>query len=379
MSLLTPRTDFVEARTSAFQSIHNLRINGNFDFWQRGTSFTSVTNGLYTADRWRYQKLGTASLQNITQDTDVPTVTQSGFQSLYSMLITQSATTDVTVDAGDLLGIGQRMEGQDYVNLHGGKGREQFWIKASIAGVYPIAFRNSAANRSYVTTFTVAAANTWQKITIDIALDSSGTWLFDNGIGLVMNIGLMVGSTYQTATQGSWVAGEFYAPSGVTLVNVAGTSGATIRLAQSSCIPGDFVATSGVVADLPFRRAGRTIGDELRMCWRYLYRVVNDIGFNQTLGTVIVRDSTTVTLITTYPVQLRTSASVTGAPASSFIVQGGNPIGNRIPSAFALLDGGIYSSRIDFTLPSGGLYGGSSLFIFNNTIGTAFINFDAEL
>ena len=269
MSLLTPRTDFVEARTSAFQSIHNLRINGNFDFWQRGTSFTSVTNGLYTADRWRYQKLGTASLQNITQDTDVPTVTQSGFQSLYSMLITQSATTDVTVDAGDLLGIGQRMEGQDYVNLHGGKGREQFWIKASIAGVYPIAFRNSASNRSYVTTFTVAAANTWQKITIDIALDSSGTWLFDNGIGLVMNIGLMVGSTYQTATQGSWVAGEFYAPSGVTLVNVAGTSGATIRLAQSSCIPGDFVATSGVVADLPFRRAGRTIGGELNMCQRF--------------------------------------------------------------------------------------------------------------
>ena len=269
MSLLTPRTDFVEERTSAFQSIHNLRINGNFDFWQRGTSFTSVTNGLYTADRWRYQKLGTASLQNITQDTDVPTVTQSGFQSLYSMLITQSATTDVTVDAGDLLGIGQRMEGQDYVNLHGGKGREQFWIKASIAGVYPIAFRNSASNRSYVTTFTVAAADTWQKITIDIALDSSGTWLFDSNIGLVMNIGLMVGSTYQTATQGSWVAGEFYAPSGVTLVNVAGTSGATIRLAQSSCIPGDFVATSGVVADLPFRRAGRTIGGELHMCQRY--------------------------------------------------------------------------------------------------------------
>jgi hypothetical protein len=32
----------------------NLLINGNFDVWQRGTSFAAITNDDYSSDRWKW-------------------------------------------------------------------------------------------------------------------------------------------------------------------------------------------------------------------------------------------------------------------------------------------------------------------------------------
>ena len=37
---------------SGYTGFKNILINGGFDVWQRGTSFTATSGGVYTADRW---------------------------------------------------------------------------------------------------------------------------------------------------------------------------------------------------------------------------------------------------------------------------------------------------------------------------------------
>lgn len=253
--MTTPRIDDLN-------SYNNMIIGGNFDFWQRGTSFTAVANNAYSADRWQYTKVG-AMVGNITRSTDVPTVAQSGFASQFSLLYTIT-TVDSSIAAGEVSLLNYKIEGSDYALIHGGQSaRLQFWVKSSVTGTYGVALRNNAVNRSYVTTIAINAANTWERKTIDFTTDTAGTWLLDNSTGLQISIVLDSGTDFRTSTLNSWQNGNFVA--GSTQANFSATNGATFQLAQVMLVPGSYRAAT----NLTFKRAGRTIGDELRMCQRY--------------------------------------------------------------------------------------------------------------
>jgi hypothetical protein len=271
MATNTPRLDSLE---------RNLIINGNMDFWQRGTSFSSV-NG-FTADRWNVSVTGytvTAS-----RSTDVPTLAQSSFQSQYSLLATNG--TGAAPTAGQFWTNRYSVEGFDYQQIHGKKVRLQFWIKSSVAGTYSVALRNNAADRNYVTTFTISSASTWEKKTIDIQMDTAGTWVFDNGEGLRLFITNTVGSTFSTSTLNTWQAGNFIGATGQT--QLGATTGATFQLAQVMLIPQDLSTAGATTVDLPFQRAARSIGHELQMCQRY-YETSYESG--TALGTATITGS----------------------------------------------------------------------------------------
>jgi hypothetical protein len=78
----------------AAQPSDNLLINGAFQIWQRGTSFSNPVAGTYLADRW----LATANAANVTRSSDLPFGTGfslefSGTNSAIAQRIEASACT----------------------------------------------------------------------------------------------------------------------------------------------------------------------------------------------------------------------------------------------------------------------------------------------
>lgn len=257
MSSLTTRLDNLERQ---------ICLNADFSLWQRGVGPVTPTSS-YTFLADRFSGLQSGYSATMQRSTDVPTLAQSGYQSVYSLLVTNA--TGASPTSGQWQALSYKIEGQDYQRIHGKMVRKQFWVKSSVAGTYVLALRNAATTRAYVTTYTIPSANTWIKVPLDILLDSAGTWAFDNSVGLEILWTLTSGSSFQTGTLGSWqtTAGTIWGATGQT--QWGATTGATFRIAQVSCIPGDFTLAGASNVDIPFQRAGRTIQQEIAMAQRY--------------------------------------------------------------------------------------------------------------
>jgi hypothetical protein len=246
MSAKTPELDSREDYSK------NIVINGNMDFWQRGTSFASPIPFSYTADRFQTIFSNTAT-RTISKDLVLIPNSQS-----ISSLKYLVGTADASVAAGDAEELRYLMEGSDFLPLAGKVFTLSFWVRSSITGTYCVSFRNSTTTRSYVTTYSISLANTWEYKTITLTHDTSGTWDYGSGMGLAIGFTFMAGTTYQTVAN-SWTNGNFISVAGA--VNLMGTAGAQWNLSQVQI-------TEGSEA-LPFRRAGKTIATELALCQRY--------------------------------------------------------------------------------------------------------------
>ena len=234
----------------------NRIINGDMRIDQRNAGASVTANdGVYSLDRWLYNawQAGKGTLQRST-------IAPAGF--INSLLFTSSSA--YSVGAGETFDIQQRVEGLNVTDLAWGTASAasvtlSFWVRSSLTGTFGGALQNGAQNRSYVFSYTISAANTWEQKTITIAGDTSGTWLTTNGIGILLTINLGVGTTYSGAA-GSWVTGGKFTVTGQT--SVVGTSGATWYITGVQLEAGS-VAT-------PFER--RQYGQELALCQRYYWQ-----------------------------------------------------------------------------------------------------------
>jgi hypothetical protein len=240
----------------------NLITNGDMSVDQRnsGSSVTvSHATDTFCPDRFRFTEnhSGTFTIQQVE---DAPDDLE------YSSKITVTGT-DTSLGAGEFARILQGIEGKNVSHLNWGSSNAKtctltFYVKSSVTGAYYISLFNSAANRSFVSGYTINTADTWEKKTITITGDTSGTWLTTNSAGIYISWSLGTGTTYQTSTLNRW-AGAFDMV-GSDQINLAATSGATWQLTGVSFVLGDTA---------PVTHPYESYDENLARCQRYLYQV----------------------------------------------------------------------------------------------------------
>jgi len=236
-------------------SNRRININGNFFIWQRGTSAITVSgDDDFTCDRFKGWANGGGTF-TVEQSTDVP---NNEFE--FSAKLTNTAT-DGSVAAGDDYRWATDIEGYDVARLAYGTSDAKtatlsFWVKSSLTGTYCGAFYSTTASRHYIYEYTISSANTWEKKTITVEGDTTGSWNRTNGNGLRIYWGFGSGSDVQ-GTADVWAAGEKW-----ETTNQAawiGSASATFFIAGVQLEVGE-TAT-------PFEH--RSYGDELTRCQRY--------------------------------------------------------------------------------------------------------------
>jgi len=241
----------------------NRIINGDMRIDQRnaGASVTasSSNNGL---DRWR-SEASQASKYSVQQNAGSVTP-PAGFSNYLGV----TSLSAYSVGASDEFLQRQNIEGFNFADLGWGAAGAQavtlsFWVRSSLTGTFGGSLQNSATSRNYPFSYTISAANTWEQKTVTIAGDTSGTWVgATNGVGVRVNFGLGVGSTY-SGTAGAWSSTYYSSATGAT--SVVGTNGATFYITGVQL-------EAGSVAS-PFER--RDYGRELMMCQRYFAKTYN--------------------------------------------------------------------------------------------------------
>lgn len=267
----------------------NIIINGDFNIWQRGTSFVGVVDNQYTVDRWVYRKINTTAVHDISRSTDVPTVAQAGRKFNYSVLI-DCQTIDASISAADIVVFFQRIEGYSFLPIAQKAFTISFWVKATKIGIYCVAFTNGSGDRGYVAEYVVNASDTWEKKTITVpASPSAGTWDYTNNVGINAVFCLAAGSNYQT-TPNIWQNGDFSATA--NQVNSCDNAANNFRLCG--------VQMEGGSITTPFEQ--RSIQSETILCQRY---------YEYGTGKVyIAAASSAIALAVNYKVQKRSPASL---------------------------------------------------------------------
>jgi hypothetical protein len=296
----------------------NKIINGDMRIAQRGTAtITGSSSAQYPVDRWAvYNGTGTVTF---AQSTDAP----AGFNASLNATVTATGSYSTS----GYTQITHKIEGFNCQDLAYGTSSAKtvvlsFWVKSSVVGTQNVSFKNSGNNRVYVATYTIDAANTWEKKIITIVGDTTGTWLVDSGIGLEVTFNLGMGTTYDVAA-GSWqAAGAKYSTSGA--IDFAANASATFYVTG--------VQLEQNYQPTPFEQ--RPIGIELALCQRYYYRLGNTSvsGTYLVPSNNIVYSASAVEGCLQHPVPMRTSAVTFGSNSVyAYNVYQGNWVG--IPRA----------------------------------------------
>jgi hypothetical protein len=357
----------IGGQDATFGGMRNRIINGDMRIDQRNAG-ASVTlgGGTYTVDRFIGYN-NTDGVFTVQQVTDVPTA--SGFTKSLKFTV---GTVDSSLSATQYAIIRQRVEGYNVADLGWGAAGAKsitlsFWAKSTVTGTFACAILNSAADRSFLSTYVINSANTWEYKTITIPGDTSGTWVIDNGIGIQVDWNLGVGSTYSNATSGSWLTGLYLGLTGAASTTFVGNSGATFQITGVQLEKG---SAASAFEQLHY-------GHILALCQRYYYKQSGASNYIR-LGTGFVGAGSTTTLyaMVNFPVTMRAKPTSVDWVASLGVWNGG---GIASVSNVTLESGSESTTTAVAIATSTGLTAQQPYQLIGNASSTAALAFNAEL
>jgi hypothetical protein len=249
----------------------NLIINGAMQVSQRGTSEASVSTTKYAnaPDRWRFVA-GNGGTWTVSQSTTSPNL----FKNSYKFDCT---TADSSLGAGDFLAFDQGLEGLDLQGLGWGTSDAKsitvsFHVRSNKTGTYTCELFQGAggvggSNILVSKSYTISAADTWEKKTITFSGNTAVAFTNDNSRQLTLNLWLAAGSNF---TGGTFSDGTYHN------ANNKRVASGQVNLADSTSnewyITGVQIEVGTVATDFEHR----SFGQELALCQRYYYRWTAD-------------------------------------------------------------------------------------------------------
>jgi hypothetical protein len=236
----------------------NRAINGEMAVDQRyaGATITAPNTAVAPSiDGWLFQSIGAVNKFQVGQSTNAP----AGFK--FSLAATSlsayaPASTDLFVSHR------QNIEGTSLRDTNFGTASARqvavsFRVFSSLTGLHSFCMLG-AGTRSYVTTYTVSVANTWEYNTIIVPGDVTGAWTFDTSFGLAALFDFGSGSSYNAPSLGVWSASVYTRAAG-SVSHVSNNGSVLI-------ITGFQILVSPVAAPM----IQRLPAQELALCQRYL-------------------------------------------------------------------------------------------------------------
>jgi hypothetical protein len=329
----------------------NRIINGDMRIDQRNEG-AAASSGSFIVDRFPWFKGTSGATVTAQRSSTAPT----GF--VNSLVFTVS--TGSSPAAADINALWQMVEGTSMADFGWGSAGAltvtmSFWVRGSVTGTYSVSFRNNASDKFYLATYTVNTADTWERKTITIPGETSGTWLTTNGIGMQIVWDIGYGSDFN-GTAGSWGSSVIRRTSGS--VQLVANTGATLYVTGVQLEVGN--------AATEFER--RSYSQELEMCFRYFRRYASDAsnhcllpGYglaNATTGgygpvqlTPVMRDNPTLSVSAAADLSVDTSG--TAAAMSAVSIYGGYTTKNSVLLNFTVASGLVSGQAYMFRVNSG--------------------------
>ena len=323
------KLDGIETGATATPALpgRNVIINGSFDIWQRGTSFSNPSN-TYTADRFLVVPGGGTTGDTVSQQTFTPGQTDVPGEPTYFLRFAAGATS------GNRM-VHQRVE--DVRTFAGQTCTLSFYAKASVAHSSSVEFGQNFGSGGSSTVVPSAVSYTmstsWQKFTFTITLPS------------------IAGKTIGTSSY-------LY----IAVLRSLGASSVSIDIAQVQLEKGP-TATE-------FER--RFFAEELELCKRYFERKLGNSA--QVLGQGNTSSNVVAEIVVEYS-EKRATPTGSVSSATGFQVRSGAGLVTTTNITFQ--QGGLKSITAA-SFVAGGLTVGYNSAL--RSIGTSnYINLDAEL